>query len=74
MICIICGKAALVQGFSTVTLERLESKIINQRVPSHICPSCGELYIEEEVTLRLLEEADRILEAGLDENEWEYSA
>jgi len=39
-----------------------------KNVPARVCPSCGEAYVEENIAVRLLQEADKTYRTGnLDE-------
>ena len=70
--CLICRKAALAPGVTSVTMERGESKVIIRAVPADICPNCGEAYVDEKVAVRLLEDAEQISKNGEHENLLEY--
>ena len=54
MICLICRQAELVNGFTSVTLERDEIKLTAKNVPAFICPSCGDACVSEDVAVWLL--------------------
>ena len=62
--CLICRQAETVDGFTSVTLERDEIKLVVNSVPARVCPSCGEAYVDENVAVRLLERAEQMIEAG----------
>jgi len=64
MKCLICRQAETVDGFTSVTLERDEIKLVVNSVPARVCPSCGEAYVDENVAVRLLERAEQMIEAG----------
>jgi YgiT-type zinc finger domain-containing protein len=64
MECIICKQGTTHPGVVTVTLNRDESTIIVKRVPAEICENCGEYYLSEAVTAKLLERAAKALENG----------
>jgi YgiT-type zinc finger domain-containing protein len=65
MICLICRQAEIIDGLTSVTFERGELKIVVNRVPARVCPSCGEAYVDEEVAVRLLRDAEEISKAGM---------
>jgi YgiT-type zinc finger domain-containing protein len=65
MICLICWQAELVDGFTSVNFERGEIRFITNHVPARICPNCGEAYINEEVTVQLLEDAEKLSRLGI---------
>jgi YgiT-type zinc finger domain-containing protein len=64
MICLICRLAETVEGLTSIHFERGEIRLIVNNVPARICPSCGEAYVDEDVAVRLLQEADEISAAG----------
>ncbi len=53
--------------------ERGEIKLKVDRIPGLVCPSCGEAYLEEDVTVRLLAAAEEMVEAGMIEGVQDYS-
>ena len=55
MICLICRQVDVPDGFASVKFERDEIHLVIKNVPAWVCPSCGEVYVEEEVATRLLE-------------------
>ena len=65
MMCLICRQAELVNGLTSVTLERAEIKLTAKNVPAFICPSCGDACVSEDVAVRLLDQAERALETGM---------
>ena len=65
MICAICRQAEVQPGTTTVTLERGGSTVVMKRVPALVCPNCGEAYLDEEVSRRLLETASAAAQEGL---------
>jgi YgiT-type zinc finger domain-containing protein len=64
MICLICRQAETVDGLTSVRFERGEMKLTVKDVPARVCPSCGEAYVEEDVALRLLQQAEAMSAAG----------
>lgn len=73
MTCLICGQAETVDGFTIVTFERGELRLIMKGVPARVCPTCGEAYVEQAVAEHLLRFARQVSEAGLLDTQWEYS-
>ena len=67
MICLICRQAETVEGLTSVNFERGEMRLFIKNVPARVCPSCGEAYVEEEVALQLLREAEEMSKAGKDD-------
>ena len=72
MICLICRMAETVDGLTTVHFERGEMRLVVNHVPARICPSCGEAYVEEDVAVKLLEEAEEMSAAGEFDDVIEY--
>jgi YgiT-type zinc finger domain-containing protein len=64
MRCVVCRQADVRPGEATVTLERDGLTIVVKRVPARVCPNCGEEYVAEEVTARLLSSAEQMARAG----------
>lgn len=72
MKCLICRQAEIVDGFTSVTLERDEIKLVVNNVPACVCPCCGEAYVGEDVAVRLLQRAEQMIEVGEHEEIWNY--
>lgn len=64
MICLICRQAEIVDGLTSVHFERGEMRLVVNNVPARLCPSCGEAYVEEQVAVSLLREAEEMSAAG----------
>ncbi len=47
-----------------MTLERGETIVILKGVPAEVCEECGEYYLSEEVTRRVLERAEQAVQSG----------
>jgi YgiT-type zinc finger domain-containing protein len=73
MICLICRQAETVDGLTSVAFERGEFRLIVNNVPAHVCPSCGEAYVEEAIAEQLLSFAGQRSEAGMFDTQCEYS-
>jgi YgiT-type zinc finger domain-containing protein len=73
MICLICRQAEIMDGRTSVKFERGEIRLIVNYVPARICPHCGEAYIDEEVTRRLLQGAGNASESGVLDTYCDYS-
>jgi len=74
MNCLICRQAEIVDGLASVTFERGEVKLTVSSVPARICPNCGEAYVEEDVAVKLLREAEEMSAAGELDAVIEYSS
>ncbi len=64
MYCVICRRGKTDAGLVTVTLQREESTIVFREVPAEVCVNCGEYYLSEEISEKLLERAERAVENG----------
>jgi YgiT-type zinc finger domain-containing protein len=64
MICLICRRAEIITGLSSVSFERGELHLVTNNVPARICPSCGEVYVDEVVTIQLLHDAEEMSRTG----------
>ena len=73
-ICLICRQAETVDGLTDVHFERGEMRLVVSNVPARICPSCGEAYITEDVTVKLLSVAEKLSAIGEWDNVREYGA
>jgi len=72
MICLICRQAETVDGLITVSFERGEMRLVVNNVPARVCTSCGEAYLDEEVSVRLLREAKEMFKTGKSDDVIEY--
>ena len=66
MKCVICRHGVTRPGKVSVTLERGPVTIVMKGVPAEVCENCGEQYVDEETTARLLAEADEAAESGVE--------
>jgi YgiT-type zinc finger domain-containing protein len=73
MICIICDEAETLPGLTSVLLERDEMSLTFNNVPAHICPNCGESYMDEAATAAILHEAEKLAQAGAKLEMLEYA-
>jgi len=48
----------VVPGTTTVTLERGRTIVVIKTVPAGVCANCGEEYVDEQTTRRLMDLAD----------------
>lgn len=64
MICLICRQAETVDGLTFVHFERGEMRLIVNHVPARVCPNCEEAYVEEDVAVKLLRQAEAMSAAG----------
>ena len=64
MKCTICKQGTTSPGHVTVTLQRGETTVIVKEVPADVCENCGEYYLSEEVTDKLLSRAEVAVKNG----------
>jgi len=58
MKCVICKLGETQKGLVTVTLERGETTVLIKNVPADICENCGEYYLSDEISERVLKQAE----------------
>ena len=64
MKCIICKTGEIRNGKTTVVMNRDETSIIIKNVPADICETCGEYYLSEDITEKLLTRAEEAIAKG----------
>jgi len=64
MKCVICKHGETKLGVATVTLQRYESTLIFKNVPADICENCGEYYLNEDISQRILLDAEEAVKKG----------
>ena len=64
MRCLICKQGETHPSEATVPLQRNETTIIFKGVPADVCDNCGEYYLSEDITGRLLERAEQAVKNG----------
>jgi len=64
MSCVICESGEIYPGLATVTLQRGETTVVIKGVPADVCDNCGEYYLSEEMTGRVLELAEASVRKG----------
>ena len=73
MNCLICRQAEIVDGLTSVNFKRDEMRLVVNKVPARVCPSCGEAYVEEDVAVRLLQDAEEMSRSGMMDDVIEYT-
>ena len=58
MKCTICKQGETGPGKTTVMLERGKTTVLIKDVPAEICENCGEYYLTEELTAKVMEMAE----------------
>jgi len=74
MRCVICKQGEIRPGTATVMLERNGMTLVVKSVPARVCENCGEEYVDEDVTARLLREAEDAARSGVQVDIREYVA
>jgi len=64
MKCTICKHGTTRPGLVSVTLERGKVTVVIKAVPADICDNCGEEYVSEETSRRVMDEAERAARSG----------
>jgi len=73
MKCVICKAGETRPGKTTVTLERGGTTLVVKGVPASICANCGEEYVDEEATARILRSAEEAVRARVQVDVREYA-
>ncbi len=74
MICVICRQASVEPGTTTVTLTQHKLTFVVRDVPARVCPNCGETYVDEAATERVLATANELAQAGSQVDIRDYKA
>ena len=74
MKCVICRHGETLEGTATVTLSRDGTMLVVKGVPTRVCENCGEEYVDEEITGRLLEDAEEGARSGVEVDVRQYVA
>jgi len=74
MTCVICKRGETQPGRVTVTLERGGLTLVVKSVPAQVCANCGEEYVDEAATSRLVGMAGDAARAGVQVDVREYRA
>ena len=74
MKCVICRQGDTAPGKVTVTLQRAETTIVFKDVPAEVCQNCGEFYLSETVTEKLLNRAEAAVKNGAELEILRYAA
>jgi len=64
MKCAICKTGELADGRTTVTLQRGETTVVIKDVPAQVCGQCGEYYLSEEMTGKVMAMAEAAVSKG----------
>ena len=64
MKCVICKTGDVTDGKTTVTLERGETTVVIKNVPAQVCGQCGEYYLSDEMTEKVMAMAEEAVSKG----------
>ena len=73
MKCVICKNGETKVGLATLTLEKNGTTVVFKKVPANVCTTCGEEYVDEKITAKLLKEADDAASTGIQVEIREYT-
>jgi len=71
--CVVCKHGDARSGTTTVTLTRNGTTLVVQGVPARVCSNCGEEYVDELTTARLLEVAEQAARSGVEVEVRDYA-
>jgi len=74
MTCVVCRIGQTRAGTTTVTLERGGTTLVFKGVPAKVCSNCGEAYVDQDTTQRLLQEAEEAAGSGVQVHISEFAA
>lgn len=74
MKCLICKHGEVAEGSAVVMLHRGATILVVKEVPARVCGNCGEEYVAEEVTARLLKKAAALSRDGVEVAVCSYAA
>jgi YgiT-type zinc finger domain-containing protein len=74
MNCPICRHGETHPALTTVTLERGGMTLVFKGVPAQVCQNCGEAYLDEDTTARLLAVVDEAARTGVQVQVRDYVA
>ena len=58
----------------TVTLQRADTTVVFKSVPADVCDDCGEYYLSEEITDKLLNRAESAVKNGAEVESSRFAA
>ncbi|GAB2591720.1 type II toxin-antitoxin system MqsA family antitoxin [Nitrincola alkalisediminis] len=61
MKCVICKQGETQPGMTTVTLTRGEVTLVIKNVPADICENCGEYYLSDVISRKVMAMAEEAL-------------
>ncbi|MGH2495852.1 MAG: type II toxin-antitoxin system MqsA family antitoxin [Ktedonobacteraceae bacterium] len=74
MKCVICKSGETAPGKTSILLERGKTTLVFKNVPADVCQNCGEGYMDEDTTDRLLQMAEEAIRLGVQVDIRQYVA
>ncbi len=74
MRCVLCRHGDTRPGEVTVTLQRGETIVVTKNVPAEVCENCGEYYLSESVTDKVMARAEEAVKNGAELEILRYAA
>ena len=74
MKCVLCRNGETQTGVTMVPLQRGETIVVLKDVPAKICDNCGEYYLSESVTRKIMVRAERAVKSGAEVEILRYAA
>lgn len=74
MNCVICKNGETKEGKTVATFNREKTTVVFQDVPAQICRNCGEAFLSESTTSKLLKLAEAAARSGIQVEVREYLA
>ena len=66
MKCVSCKTGELSPGLATVTLQRGGTTVVIKGVPADICDTCGEYYLSDEISGRVMAQAEEAVKHNVE--------
>ena len=63
--CVICKHGRTRPEEVTMALDRDGTTLVFRNVPAQVCENCGEQYVDEQTTAKLLDDAEKAAGAGV---------
>ena len=72
--CVICKNGETEPGTTSILLERGKTTLVIKNVPAEVCQNCGEGYVDEDTTERVLQMAEEATKLGVQVDIRQYIA
>jgi YgiT-type zinc finger domain-containing protein len=74
MKCVMCKHGTIQPGKVTVTLHRDETVVVIKEVPADVCQQCGEYYLDQVTTVRIMAMAEEAVKHNVEVEVLRYAA